>query len=127
MSIETERWPVCPVNVGWQKWDVWHVLHGARVSTNVLLQDQNVGKLLMAYRALVHHSEGWLGSVHAHVSLQVALSGERSATDFALEGPFASMYSVMHLKSRLAAEDSVTHHTLVRISNLLLNILDQSF
>ena len=81
----------------------------AGVGADVLLQDGGVGVLLVAHRALREGSHGWLGPVHAHVGLQVALGGEGPLADLALEGPLTGVSTVVHLQGRLAGQNSVAN------------------
>ena len=97
------------------------------VGSDVLLEDQDIGELLVAHWALVHHAEGWLGSVDTHVGLQVAFGGERAPAYLTFEWAFACVYSVVHLEGRLAAQDSVAHHALVGVRDFLFNVLDKGF
>ena len=95
------------------------------VSSDMLLKDKCICVLLLTDGALVEHPHRGLGPVHAHVSLQVALRGEGSSTNSAFERSFAGVRAIVHLESRFARKYSVADDTLVRIGQLVLNVVDQ--
>ena len=86
---------------------------------------QCVGELLVADGTLVHHAQRWLHPMHAHVSLQVALGGEGTATDFALKRPFASVCAVVHLQDTLTAKHPLAEEALVWVLEFVLDIVYQ--
>lgn len=90
---------------------------------NVLLKNQQVGELLVTHRTLMHHPKWWLCSVHPHVCLQVALCGKTTSADFAFVWPFSCVNAVVHLQCTLTAENPVADDALVRICDLLLDVL----
>ena len=89
--------------------------------SHVLLQDQSVGKLLVTHTASVKCADWRLGAVHAHVSLEIALRGERASADLTAEWSLTRMSTVVHLQRALAAQRSQADGTLVRISQLLVD------
>ena len=97
----------------------------ASVQPNVLLQDEAVGELFMTNRADVEKPRRWFGSVDAHVGLQVPFGRECPTTNLALERPLARVRPVVHLKSRLAREDSVANDALVRVHQLVFYVVHQ--
>lgn len=93
----------------------------------MLLKYKCVCVLLVTDGALVEHPHRWLGPVHAHVSLQVALSGECSATNSAFKRPFAGVRAIVHLESRFARKYSVANDTLIWIGQLVFDVVDKLF
>ena len=63
--------------------------------------------------------------MHTHVCFQVAFGGERASADSTFEWPLAGVSSVVHLQRRFARENSVTDDALVRVGQLVLNVVDQ--
>lgn len=100
-------------------------MHGScSVHANVLLQHKKVGELLAADGAVMHHPDGRLGTVDAHVSLQVTFSGETTPAYFAPVRPLPCVDPVVHLKCAFAAENPVTDDALIGVRDLLLDVLD---
>ena len=97
----------------------------AGVQPYVLLQHQRVREFLVANGTLMQHPERRLRPVHAHVSLQVTLRGERPAADLALERSLARVGPVMHLQRAFAGQDSVANHALVRVGQFVLDVVHQ--
>ena len=97
----------------------------ARMSLDVLLQHERVCVLFMTHGALMEHSHGRLGSMYAHVRLQVALRSEGSTADATLKRPFAGVRSVVHLQGRFARQNAMANDALVGIRQLVLDIVHQ--
>ena len=95
------------------------------MTTDMLLKNEEIRELFMTDRALMHHSEWRFGPVDPHVGLQIAFRREGAPTNFTFEWTFTSMNTVMHLKGALAGENTVTDYALVRIGELVLDIVDQ--
>ena len=95
------------------------------MTTDMLLKNEEIRELFVAHRTLVHHSEWRFGPVDPHVGLQIPFRREGAPANFTLEGAFTSMNTVMHLKGALAGENTVTDYALVRIGELVLDIVDQ--
>ncbi len=91
----------------------------------MLLEDEGIGVLLVADRALVEHAHWRLGAVDSHVRLEVSLGGESASADAALEGALASVGPVVHLQGRLAGEHAVADDALVGVGQLVLDAVDQ--
>lgn len=92
---------------------------------DVLLKDNGIGELFLANRTRVLHLNRRVLPVNTNVSLQVAFGGESPATNFALEGSLPGVDSVVHPQRALAAEDTVTQNTLVRVCDLFVNVFHQ--
>ena len=93
--------------------------------SDVLLQDNSVGELLLANGARVLHQNRRVFSVDTNVCLQVAFGGESPATHLAFKGPLPGVNAVVHLQRTLAAEDAVTEDALVGVRYLFVDILHQ--
>ena len=63
--------------------------------------------------------------MNSHVSLQVSLGGEGPGAYSALEWSLTSMCPVVHLKSRLARQDTMTYDTFVWIRQFVFNVVHQ--
>jgi hypothetical protein len=95
------------------------------VQADVLLQYQRIGELLVAHRALMQHAHGWLGTVDAHVRLEVTFGGEGPATDLALEGPLSSVGAVVHLQGTLARQHPMADDALVWVRQFMFDVVYQ--
>lgn len=63
--------------------------------------------------------------MNSHVCLKISFRGERTTAYFATERPFTGVCPVVHLQSTAATEHTMTDHALVRVTQLVLNVVDQ--
>ena len=63
----------------------------------------------------MEHAHWRFGTMHSHVRLEVAFSGESSTADLAFEWPFTCVRTVMHLQGALAAQDPITDDAFIWI------------
>lgn len=96
----------------------------ASVQSDVLLQDETVGELFVTDRTLVEHSHWRFDPVDAHVRLEIAFGRESPSTDLAAKRPLSSVRPVVHLQCALAGQHPVADDTLVRIGQLVLDVIN---
>lgn len=95
------------------------------VSSDVLLQNKNVGELFVTYGALVRESGWWFRPVYTHMCFQVALSGESASTQLTAKGSLAGVNTIVHLKRTFATQDTMADRTFIRITKLVLDVLNK--
>lgn len=95
------------------------------MTPDMLLKHEEISELLVTDWALMHHSQWRFGPVDAHVGFQIPFRREGATANFAFKGAFTCMNTVMHLKGALTRENTVTDYALVRIGELVLDIVHQ--
>jgi hypothetical protein len=58
---------------------------------------------------------------------KIALGGERSVANLALERALSCMYPVVHLQGRLARQNSMAENTFVGVSQFGFYVIDKAF
>lgn len=102
-----------------------HFRRLARVHPDMLLEHQGVGELLVTDGTLMQHPHWRFCPMHSHVSFEITFRSEGPTTDFALEGPFAGMSAIVHLKGTFAAENPMTDDTLIGIAQFVFDVVHQ--
>lgn len=92
---------------------------------DVLLKHKGIRELFVADRALVKYAQRRFDSVHSHVCLEIPFSGKRAAANFAAKGSFTCVCPVVHLQGAAATEHTMTYHALVRVAQLVLDVVHQ--
>lgn len=78
----------------------------------MLLEYNHVGELFTAYRTGVDRR---LGTMDAHVGLEIAFRGEGTAAEPTAERSLAGVRAIVHQQCTAAAQSAKTHCTLVGV------------
>ena len=95
------------------------------VGLDMLLEHQSIGISLLTDQALVKCPDWSTDLVNTHVCFQVTLGCKPSLTNLAPVRTLACVCSVVHLQSRFAREHFVTNNTLIRIGQLVTQLVNQ--
>jgi len=81
----------------------------------MLLKYDTVGELFATDGTHVDGTERRLGTVDAHVGLEVALGGEGTPAEPTAERPLTGVRTIVHQQRAAAAQTSKTDNTLIHI------------